>query len=53
MHDHAILRDIVFGSPQLRAKTLSNSWQAKPVNSNYFQQIYIQIFEKSPGFLVR
>ena len=25
MHNHAILRDIVFGSPQLRAKTLSNS----------------------------
>ena len=47
MHDHAILRDIVFGSPQLRAKTLSNSLQkAKPVNSNYFQQIYLQISEK-------
>ena len=51
MHDHGILRDIFFGSRQLRAKILSNSWQlAKPVNSNYFRQIYLQISEKSPGF---
>ena len=39
MHDHGILSDI-FGSWLLRAKT-------KPVNSNYFWQIYLQISEKS------
>ena len=51
MHDHGILRDIFFGSQQLRAKILSNSrQQAKPVDSNYFRKIYIQFSEKSPGF---
>ena len=39
MHDHGILSDI-FGSWLLRVKT-------KPVNSNYFWQIYLQISEKS------
>ena len=47
MHDHGILRDISFGSPQLRVKILSNSWLwAKPVNSNCFCQINLRISEK-------
>ena len=51
MNDHGILRDIFFESRQLRAKILSNPWQlAKPVNSNYFRPIYLQISEKSPVF---
>ena len=51
MHDHRILHDIFFGSRQLRAKVLSNSWlQAKPVNPKYY---FWQISGKSPGFYVR
>ena len=43
MHDHGILHDIFFGSPQLKAQILSNSW------ANYFRPSnFLQISEKSP-----
>ena len=44
MYDQEILCDMFFGFRQVRAKILSNSWlYAKPVNSNYFSQIFLHI----------
>ena len=41
MHDHGILRDISFGSRQLRAKILLKFWlQAKPVNSTVWFSLF-------------